>query len=297
MHMSPVAALHLTLHTPDPERGFVQPLLQRKVFDSIEPVQAEISGSDPSGTVEITGIPAGRYSVQMPDPENGTWRQGVEMDITRDGQELDSATGDKQGSLNVTVVFPGATPPGRFAVALRNRQGRVVMARAVNNKGVAHFVGIPPGEYAILAFGQSRLYQVTQITAGQQTIPGHNLSVSGGSDQAITVSVSSTNVNVEGVVNKKGKGSAGAMVVLVPKDPSMQHELFRRDQTDLDGTFSLQGVVPGTYTVVAIENGWDLDWSSPGVISHYAAHGQTVTVPDSARSTIHLSEPIEVQPI
>jgi hypothetical protein len=37
-------------------------------------------------------------------------------------------------------------------------------------------------------------------------------------------------------------------------------DLFRRDQSDLDGTFSLHGVIPGTYTVVAIDNGWDLDW-------------------------------------
>ena len=33
------------------------------------------------------------------------------------------------------------------------------------------------------------------------------------------------------------------------------------------GTFSLQDVAPGSYTLVAIENGWDLDWSQPGVIA------------------------------
>lgn len=32
------------------------------------------------------------------------------------------------------------------------------------------------------------------------------------------------------------------------------------------------------FSPVAIENGWDLDWAQPGVITHYAKRGQTVTV-------------------
>ena len=55
-------------------------------------------------------------------------------------------------------------------------------------------------------------------------------------------------------------------------------DLFRRDQSDLDGTFSLRDVTPGKYTLVAIENGWDLDWSQPEVIAVYAKHGRAVEV-------------------
>ena len=43
--------------------------------------------------------------------------------------------------------------------------------------------------------------------------------------------------------------------------PELHRDLFRRDQSDLDGTFTLQGIVPGRYTVLAIEGGWELDWS------------------------------------
>jgi hypothetical protein len=86
------------------------------------------------------------------------------------------------------------------------------------------------------------------------------------------------------------------MVVLVPKDPESHRDLFRRDQSDQDGSFSLQSVIPGTYTIVAIENGWDLDWSRPGVIAHYAQHGQPVTVPDHTQKSMHLPDFVEVQP-
>ena len=59
---------------------------------------------------------------------------------------------------------------------------------------------------------------------------------------------------------------------------------------------NLGTVIPGDYTIVAIENGWDLNWSQPGVIAHYVEHGKKITVPAGAQEPVHLSEPVEVQP-
>jgi len=63
-------------------------------------------------------------------------------------------------------------------------------------------------------------------------------------------------------------------------------EFFRRDQSDLDGSFALPNVVPGAYTAVAIEDTWDLDWSKPNVIAHYAKSGQKLTIPQTPRPSI-----------
>jgi len=64
--------------------------------------------------------------------------------------------------------------------------------------------------------------------------------------------------------------------VLLPNDASHNLVLMRRDQSDSDGTFSLRHVVPGTYTVVAVADGWDLDWQNPAVANAYAAGGTKV---------------------
>ena len=111
----------------------------------------------------------------------------------------------------------------------------------------------------------------------------------------LTLSLSGGAVNIEGFAKRAGKPTSGAMVVLVPKDPEANRELFRRDQSDQDGSFLLSSIIPGTYTIVAIENGWDLDWSRPGVIAHYAQHGQTITVTNKTQTTMHLPDPVEVQ--
>ena len=98
-------------------------------------------------------------------------------------------------------------------------------------------------------------------------------------------------MTVEGFAKRSGKPVAGAMVVLVPKDPESNHDFFRRDQSDLDGSFSLQSVIPGSYTIIAIENAWDLDWAKPAVLAHYCQHGQIVIVGDQSKGSMALPRP------
>jgi hypothetical protein len=46
---------------------------------------------------------------------------------------------------------------------------------------------------------------------------------------------------------------------------------------------------------VAIENGWDLDWERPEVISRYLPQGVTVTVTETSGKLVRLSLAVPVQ--
>ena len=133
------------------------------------------------------------------------------------------------------------------------------------------------------------------ISAEGAEVSGHSLTVAPGSSAEVSLTLVGGSVNVEGIAKHAGKPFAGAMVVLVPKSPETDRELFRRDQSDLDGTFSLRNVVPGSYTLLAIENGWDLEWSQPAVIAAYLSHGRTIEVGNPVGSTMNFSEAVEVQ--
>jgi hypothetical protein len=50
----------------------------------------------------------------------------------------------------------------------------------------------------------------------------------------VTLTVVGGAADVNGLAQRAGKGLGGAMVVLVPKNPEANRELFRRDQSDLD---------------------------------------------------------------
>jgi len=78
------------------------------------------------------------------------------------------------------------------------------------------------------------------------------------------------------------------MIVLVPQDPRNNLPLFRRDQSDSDGTFTLSNVVPGQYSVLAIANGWDLEWANPNVLQPYLKSSQTIQVPTGGKLDVNV---------
>ena len=60
----------------------------------------------------------------------------------------------------------------------------------------------------------------------------------------------------------------------------------KRDQADSDGTFALVNVVPGRYTLLAIENGWDLEWANPEILRKFTARGESVTVVPNGKYSV-----------
>jgi hypothetical protein len=312
IHLSPVPALRIVVHTPE-NGGFDMPQLLRKSFDSMDNITTQImEKGDPGGTVgpdfgsitmlgqgtvELSGIPPGKYTVLVPDNAAGPGEGGLaEIDLNRNGQELTPSSGAPVSRLRFAVRILGQAPiPQGLVVALQNGEHKVVVASRVDEKGDSEFVHIPPGNYNLLAATPVNDYAVTRIVANGSPSKGHHLEIGAGSTIEGTVTLVGGQTIVQGIATRAGKGVPGAMIVMVPKDPESNGELFRRDQSDLDGSFSLGTVIPSEYTIVAIENGWDLNWSQPGVIAHYVKNGRKVVIPPTAQEPIRLSEPVEVQ--
>ncbi len=293
LHLNPAPALHLLFHVPvNGDNGFTMPMLQKPSFDGMEMIQSGGMQQVSPRVFEMTGVAPGRYSVRT--PEAGS--EANEVDITTNGQELDMSTAQRASMVKATIQILGeATLPPQIEVALRNSKMRIVAWQEMDTKGEVTFQDLAPGKYDVLAGSRPKAYSVMRMSSESGVIPGHTLNVTAGASMAITLSLVGGTVNVEGFARRAGKATSGAMVVLVPKNPESNRELFRRDQSDQDGSFLLRSVIPGSYTIVAIENGWDLDWSRPGVIEHYAQHGQTITVSDQTQTTMHLTDSIEVQ--
>jgi hypothetical protein len=64
----------------------------------------------------------------------------------------------------------------------------------------------------------------------------------------------------------------------VPETGQNLEEDYRLDQSDSDGTFALGGIRPGRYSLVAIEDGWDLEWTNATVLKPYLTKGQTLQI-------------------
>jgi hypothetical protein len=256
-------------------------------------LESDVAHTVSPGVVELTGIPAGRYNVRFFGAASGCQMKGV--DLTRNGEEIDTSNAEALSTVKVSVQTGEATPPPNLMVGLRSGSRVFAGVQPFSPKGEAELAQIAAGRYDVLVWGSNKPYSIARISAEGAEVSGHSLTVTAGSSPSISLTVVGGSLNVEGKAQRAGKPFAGAMVVLVPKNPEGNRGLFRRDQSDLDGTFNLQNVVPGSYTVLAIENGWDLDWSQPGVIAVYANRGRTLEVGNHFGGAMKLPDAVEVQ--
>lgn len=294
IHLNPVPSLHVVVHTAENgSQGVNLPMLQKQAFDGLEQVESGNIQMISPGVFEINGVAAGRYSVRMPDA-NGQMKEPTDVNLSGGG-ELDVSTGNPTSTIKATVQFDGAaTIPGQLQIALRNRKGRT-NATQVDAKGEAVFTDVIPGNYEIVANTSTQPYSIVRIITEAGVVNGHALNVPPGAQLNLSLKLVGSSVTVEGFAKLAGKATSGAMIVLVPKNPEENLDRFRRDQSDLDGSFSLPNVIPGSYTILAIDDGWDLDWSQPAVLAAYLSHGQATDISDGSPTTVRLADAVEVQ--
>jgi hypothetical protein len=295
LHLTPVPSLRLLLRVPDAgNNGFFVPQFVQPAFNAFTHFQTDMTRGVSPGLVEVTGIPAGRYDVNLFGPA-GQRLQMNGVDITKDGEQIDLSKSDALSSVRVLAQVRGEpTLPPRLSVGLRSGSRVFTFSQSFDSKGTAELSQVPVGRYEVVVWGE-KPYSIAHISAEGAEVSGHSLIVVAGSSPAVSLTLVAGSAEVQGIAKKAGKAFAGAMVVLVPKDAVVDRDLFRRDQSDLDGTFVLHTVVPGSYTLLAIEDGWDLDWSQPGVIGAYLKRGQKVEVGNQGMRPIDLAEAIEVQ--
>ncbi len=301
MHLNPVPALHLIFRMPqegtDRPNNFSMPMLRRHVFDSAEFVQTEGMHQVAPGVYELTGLSPGRYTAIMKNSNSGQLEQSTDLDLVHDGQELNASHGEPLGTLKLIFKMPGKeTLPKQYGVGLMDSRRRFAAFKQGDPSGQVSFEDLPPGRYAILVFSGPKPYSVVRTSSQAGEFPGHDINVTLGAALELTASLAVGIVSIEGAVQKKDKPMAGVMVALVPKDAEAHIELFRRDQSDFDGTFVLRGVIPGSYTIVAVEDAWGFDWQQPGVLARYIQHGQNLIIGERMHGTVHLPDPVEVQP-
>jgi len=298
IHLNPVPALHILYHIPsDGQEGFRTPVLQKRVFDTEEYVQNEGAQCVTPGICELLGVPAGRYSVQMPEPKSGQIEQSAEIDLNQQNQELDTGHSEATAKVKLSVKMPRQEPVAKeLYFGLQHSQRQTFGYQQVDKTGEATFENVAAGKYAIRLFFLEKAYSVVRTSLQGVEVSGYDLEVTPGASLDVTVTLVEGVVSVEGFTRNGDKPSAGVMVALVPKDPEAHLDMFRRDQSDLDGSFILRDVIPGTYTIVAVEDAWGLPWLKPGVLKRYVEHGQNLTIGELMKGSVLLPDPVEVQP-
>jgi hypothetical protein len=289
-----VPAVHLVVDAPARQDGSIaRPELTQTLFGLQMPGPVSLPSADPShaATAEFSGVAPGHYELQHGDPA-----RIAEIDAST-SQRIDPGEGAAAVSVSGTLrTGSGAVIPDEATVALYATDGshRPDQFATAAHQGVFRFDSVVAGNWELWAWSAGRPLPVVAVSSGGANRKGNVVTVR---DRPLTIaaSVARGQSEVEGFARRDGKGFAGAMVMLAPKNLAAYEALIRRDQSDSDGSFSLHDVAPGQYTVVAIQDGWPLDWTNPETMARYLAGGVAVTVTESSGKSLNLPDAVPVQ--
>ena len=290
LRLQPVPSLHVIVRTAaatsgdSTENENLWPQVTQLVADgvqmSVQPSNQQIA----PGVIEVSGLPPGRFNLRINSNKNGeTMSHSQEVQLAGDAEMTLSdanASGAVSGIAKLENGAALAPPP---TIMLRARASGEDFATQADQNGEFSLKDqtVPPGMYDVLI--QPPAVAVKSMSASGAKVSGRSLEIAGGQDVRLSIVLSEGTGRVTGVALKDGKPMDGVMIVLVPDVPEHNLVLFRRDQSDSDGSFALPGVHPGKYTVVAIEDGWELEWLTPGVLEKYLAGGEVVRVTANAK--------------
>ena len=284
--------------------------------EQIEPTRKEIA----PGIVEFSGILPGGVEISLMTGsvlngrDGSIVSHGKTFTLSRDAEVDLSPQGDFANVSGVVLSSKFSSPPASAAqtssdqtspdeaalvqameeassnemLTFRSLKTGETYDATVSAHGKFTFASstLPAGAYEVEFSGQNQLH-VSSLEATGATISGRTIEIPAGQPVNVTVHAAEANCTLSGLALKNGKPVAGAMVLLVPQDPGHDMSLYHRDQSDSDGSFSMSPLFPGRYILLAIENGWDLEWADPKVMFQYLPGGQPLDLKPNASLTLN----------
>jgi hypothetical protein len=273
----------------------------------------------PDGSFVIRDVAPGAYTI-LATVENASVpmmaRQSLQVvSNSVEGLRLAPQPGGWiHGHLRLAGKGNGARfDPGQIFLELRAAGGDDVAAPFTMGEGFSHIVpvaldgsfewkSVPPGNYYVQLAGDggsnADLFLKTAL-AGNRDVDESGISVNGGS-VVLDVVASPSGAVVDGVVTDgEDLPVANAVVVAVPETRLRTRlDRFRRTVSDQSGRFTLHGIPPGDFTVLAWESVDGEAYYNPEFLKSYDGQGSGLRVSEGDRKTVQVraSAGSEVQP-
>src|SRR6201996_8439887 len=308
-HLVPIPSIHLNIVPPSGVAETVNGR-QGQAFPMVEEIDPGSNGPRPisitthrdsQGQFDVSGLTPGLYQVRLATPGQERHATMVEvtgnsvrtLDLGAPSSTIARITIHIDGSSDAAEEFGGRRGGGLSVNLVDTDTQRGTFSSMVGEGGFAgrtesrnptadRIIEVPPGRYEVVLQGRPTLY-LTGLSAKGAQASGRYVTVSAG-DTTLTVHVASGRAHLSGIATLEGKAVLGAMVLLVPitiEEPD-SIDFLRQDQTNTDGRFDIQNVIPGQYILVAIDRGWQINWGDRSTLRRYLTHGVPIELKPSA---------------
>ena len=278
--------------------------------DNNVPGRNQDGSVDKDNKFEIRDVLPGSYTLSLLMSDGGRFSQGVNT-----GQTVEVTNADVNG-LQVHPA-PYGLVRGQFrmdssqtvdwsqtTVLLESDQdsdsdrgifssfgGESSRFAEVKSDGSFELKSVPAGAYHLIAQSRAqalRDYFVKAINLGGKDVSDTGFTT-GGASYLLDIVVNAKGATLEGtVLDAKDQPVIDAEVVAIP-DPvrRKRRDLYQQGNTDQQGHFTLHGLNPGEYTVIAFEDLED-DPRDPDFIKTYEGRGQSVQTKQGERTSVLL---------
>ena len=197
-------------------------------------------------------------------------------------------TGQKFNWTQLSVTLVSVEEQG--AQLVEERAMDLPTSSNVNSDGTFELKNVPGGNYQLLVVARSN--DLPDYITKSVHLDGRDVADSGFPilpQTFLEVVISANGASITGrVVDGNGQPIANATVVDVPSaEHRTRSDLFQRDTTDESGHFSLRGLNPGKYTVLAFEELQE-DVRQPDFMKSYGTRGEIVQLDEGTRKNVVL---------
>jgi hypothetical protein len=158
--------------------------------------------------------------------------------------------------------------------------------------GSFQWADVPAGSYYLQMSGESGVgegWYLKSVSAGGRDVNDSGINVSGGL-VVVDVIASANGGAIDGAIaDHKGDPVANAVVVAVPEVKMRgRTDRYRKTVSDQAGHFSLRGLRPGAYTVLAWESMDGEAYYNPEFLKVYEGRGSGIRVSEGEKKSVQL---------
>ena len=250
----------------------------RKIFGSIPVGFPMVFGEVSPGEFEIAGLPPGEVTFTIGAGRNRPEGTRTFTANVAGSDTLDASAAGPFAKVSGRVIAPAAAAPvGRAQLILVADDNQNTSAE-LQKDGTFSLPSVERGTYRVFVSSSRGAAPVQKVSASGARLAGRKLAVEGPQEVQLTITLASGTGQVTGAAQLDEKPQAGVLVLLLPESGENLEDDFRMDQSDSDGTFALRDILPGRYLLMAIENGWDLQWSNPAELKPFREHAQAIEI-------------------
>jgi hypothetical protein len=239
------------------------------------------------GTFVIDDLAPGIYTLRSAYSDDaGAYSDQQQVEVGVQGLEHVLISVERQMAIDGRIVLSANDPEFKMASIALNfiPAGASGDFRVVAEK--MEFAGnMRPGEhYRVSAAGLTGDYYLKSIRISGSEVDVNNVSAAGPHEK-IEIVLDAHGGRIEGTVFDGASQTASSYVLLVPEEENRNNtDLFRRTRSDSKGKFTLRGVPPGSYKLIAFE-GFDPQEmiNYPDRLKEIEDHAESVTVTEGGK--------------